>query len=285
MGHLVNPLSFRLYNTKYWTSIWFTKNQEAYLHIHDILVKKFIQKLVFTFFNKTSGILFSHIKLLRSSNKVHAYIFLHDSFLDIVLHHLQKNKRLSRFKRFILRRNTRKFNGKKIRNMSKIILRQIRMLLLYYIRSKFIGKFWTFFKQSCSAFLNKITPVSNLFKFYVVGLSKNNINASMIGQFFNVRLKQYYTIWEIFRSINFYFKTLIHKKKIINGYKISFSGRFSRKQRTSYGWKNFGTLNTSSTKSNLDYTNIVIPLRYSLCSLKIWIALNKKKRKSIKFLV
>lgn len=57
----------------------------------------------------------------------------------------------------------------------------------------------------------------------------------MIGQFFNLRLKQYYTIWEIFRSINFYFRTLIYKKKIMSGYKIAFSGRFSRKQRTSYG--------------------------------------------------
>ena len=86
--------------------------------------------------------MFSHIKLVRSFNKMHVYIFLHDSFLDIILYHLQKNKRLSRFKRFILRRNTRKFfKLKKVRNMSKIILRQIRMLLLYYLRSKFISKF------------------------------------------------------------------------------------------------------------------------------------------------
>lgn len=88
--------------------------------------------------------MFSHIKLLRTRNNIHIYIYLHDSFLDIVLHHLQKNKRISKSKRFILRRVTRKFSmqtTKKIRIVARTLLKQIRTLILYYLKSKFINKF------------------------------------------------------------------------------------------------------------------------------------------------
>lgn len=61
-----------------------------------------------------------------------------------------------------------------------------------------------------------------------------NVNASIISEFFFIRLKQYYTIWEVLKNINFLFRILMRKKKIVRGYKIMCSGRFSRKQRATY---------------------------------------------------
>jgi hypothetical protein len=72
------------------------------------------------------------------------------------------------------------------------------------------------------------------YKLYVLGLAKNNINAHIVAEYFYIRLKQYYTIFEILRSINFFLKQLLYKKKLIKGYKITFAGRFSRKQRATY---------------------------------------------------
>jgi ribosomal protein S3 len=288
MGHLVNPLSFRVYNIKYWASSWFTNNQYAFLNIYDILVKKFLQKVLLIFFGNSNGILFSHIKLLKLHTAINIYIYIHDTFLDVVMHNFNKRKKIIRFKKSVVRRNRRRLYNLTLDTQNWVLfitLKQIRFLLQNYLKRKFLSKFWNFFKRFCITFLNKMTPVQNVFNFKIVGLCKNYVNANIIGQFFYTRLKQYYTIWEILKSINFYLKTLINKKQIIKGYKIMFSGRFSRKQRTTYSWKNFGTLNTSSMKSNLDYTNMVIPLRYSTCSLKIWLTLNQKKINAVNFVV
>ena len=72
----------------------------------------------------------------------------------------------------------------------------------------------------------------------------------------------------------------MYKNSIVKGYKIACSGRFSRKQRTTYTWKVFGSLATSSIKSNLDYDYRTISLKYSACTVKVWVRLNISNRKN-----
>ncbi len=100
-----------------------------------------------------------------------------------------------------------------------------------------------------------------------------------------VRLKQYYTIFEILKSINYFLKFLLFKKQIIKGYKITCSGRFSRKQRATYSWKSFGTLSLSTMKSRLDYSFNTIALKYSSCTIKVWICLHKKNKFLFNFII
>lgn len=83
-------------------------------------------------------------------------------------------------------------------------------------------------------YLQKFDLSSSIKKFFVIGLSKMNVNANIIGEFFFIRLTQYYTIWEVLKNINYLFRSLMKKKKLVKGYKITCSGRFSRKQRTTY---------------------------------------------------
>lgn len=96
-----------------------------------------------------------------------------------------------------------------------------------------------------------------------------NVNANIISEFFFIRLTQYYTIWEVLRNINFLFKSLMRGKRLVKGYKITCSGRFSRKQRTTYSWKAFGSLAFSTVKSKLDYSYKTIALKYSACTIKV----------------
>jgi ribosomal protein S3 len=132
--------------------------------------------------------------------------------------------------------------------------------------------------------ISKLTFIKNI-SIRVISLCKYSINANIIGQFFSIRLQQYYTIWEIFKNIKVLFKKLMFTHNVLKGYKIIFSGRFSRKQRTTYSWKNFGTLGPATVKSKLDYSNTVIPLRYSLCSIKVWICLKNKNINTIDFII
>lgn len=112
-----------------------------------------------------------------------------------------------------------------------------------------------------------------------------NVNANIISEFFFIRLKQYYTIWEVLKNINYLFKILMRKKKIVKGYKITCSGRFSRKQRATYSWKSFGSLALSTMKSKLDYSYRTIALKYSSCTIKVWVRLNKKRNKLVDFII
>lgn len=68
---------------------------------------------------------------------------------------------------------------------------------------------------------------------HLIGLSRIAISAGIVAEYFRIRLVQYYTVWEVLRSVNYLFKTMMRKGVVI-GYKISCSGRFSRKQRTTY---------------------------------------------------
>jgi ribosomal protein S3 len=75
------------------------------------------------------------------------------------------------------------------------------------------------------------------------------------------------------------------KKRIVKGYKITCSGRFSRKQRATYSWKSFGSLAFSTVKSKLDYSYRTIALKYSSCTIKVWVRLGKKHKNLVDFVV
>lgn len=91
----------------------------------------------------------------------------------------------------------------------------------------------------------------------------------MISEFILIRLKQYYTVWEVLKNISFLFKILMYRKGLVKGYKITCSGRFSRKQRTTFSWRKFGNLSFSSMKSRLDYSYRSLALKYSTVTIKV----------------
>ena len=117
----------------------------------------------------------------------------------------------------------------------RIVLKYSRKLFFLFLKNKILRVFWNNFKDVLNFYISKVLGSSKSFvNTYILGLSKMNVNASIISEFFFIRLKQYYTIWEVLKNINFLFRILMRKKKIVRGYKIMCSGRFSRKQRATY---------------------------------------------------
>jgi ribosomal protein S3 len=55
---------------------------------------------------------------------------------------------------------------------------------------------------------------------------------------------------------------------------MAFKGRFSRKQRASSIWFNYGKVPLNSIKASIDYSFFTVPLRNSAVSIKIWIYKN-----------
>lgn len=288
MGHLVNPLSYRLYTIRYWNQVWFAQNNYPALLNENILLDLFFRRMFYIGLRLDKvGILFSHIKMLRSFSSTRFYLFIHDSYLDVLLYEINRlwkirdirenyNRRF--IKRLFLGLEFVKLNksdeAKFLKYLKKTYSFRLHFFISKYIKFKFLKQYWTIIKQLFFLNLKKI-GIINYSKLFIVGLSKWNVNASIIAEFFYIRLKQYYTIWEILRTINYLFKLLRFKYRIIKGYRIVFSGRFTRKQRSTYSWRTVGSISPSTVKSNLDYCHTSVVLKYSICTVKVWVRLKK----------
>ncbi len=301
MGHVINPISYRLYNIRYWNNNWFSNNLNySYLVNQDILLDRFFRKFLISHLGSTAvGIIFVNLKIIRFFDNISLYLYVHDSFLDLLFFNLKKNARFVLIRRLFNKRFYKKYRrvlrqGKQFKKLKtrlfiflkkKIILKYSRKLFFLFIKNKILKVYWDSFKSLSLFYLKKFSCLNFVSKIFVIGLSKMNVNANIISEFFFIRLTQYYTIWEVLRNINFLFKSLMRGKRLVKGYKITCSGRFSRKQRTTYSWKAFGSLAFSTVKSKLDYSYKTIALKYSACTIKVWVRLGKKKTNLADFVV
>lgn len=298
MGHVINPISYRLYNIRYWNNNWFNSGiNYSYLVNQDILIDRLVKKLFTSYLDSTNvGVIFVNLKIIRFFDNLSLYIYIHDSFFDLLFFNLKKNARFLLIKRLFSKKFYKKYRrairiNKQLQSRlfiilkKKIILKYSRKLFFLFIKNKILKIYWDNFKGLLIFYLKKFCHSNSFLKVFIVGLSKMNVNASIVSEFFFIRLTQYYTIWEVLRNINFLFKSLMRKQKIVKGYKITCSGRFSRKQRTTYSWKAFGSLAFSTVKSKLDYSYRTIALKYSSCTIKVWVRLGRKKTNLVDFVI
>ena len=59
-------------------------------------------------------------------------------------------------------------------------------------------------------------------------------------------------------------------RRSLIGLRINSSGRFTRAQRASHDSLQFGRVPLNNFSLNIDYINRTVPLRYGVCSIKIW---------------
>lgn len=253
----------------------------SYLLNQDILIYRFFRKFLMVQLDSTSiGVIFVNLKIIRSFDSIALYFYIHDSFLDLLFFNLKKNARFVLIKRLFNKRFYKKYRRSLRRNKQlntklftllkrKVILKYSRKLFFLFIKNKILKIYWDNFKTLSLFYLKKFNKSNFFSEIFIIGLSKMNVNANIISEFFFIRLTQYYTIWEVLRNINFLFKSLMKGKKLVRGYKITCSGRFSRKQRATYSWKAFGSLAFSTVKSKLDYSYKTIALKYSSCTIKV----------------
>jgi len=60
-------------------------------------------------------------------------------------------------------------------------------------------------------------------------------------------------------------------KSFLYGFKFHFVGRFTRKQQSASMWFRQGFLPVSTMDAEVDYGIFTIPLRFSACTVKIWL--------------
>ena len=153
------------------------------------------------------GVIFVNLKIIRSFNNLNLYVYIHDSFLDLTFQDLKKSRRYFRLKRalikaffFRFKRRYRQFKdlGKSLRPFrlikKRLIFKYTRMILFLFLKNKVLRVYWDSFKGLMRFYLKKIAISIPNVNIFIVGLSKLNVNANIISEFFFIRLKQYYTI-------------------------------------------------------------------------------------------
>src|SRR5690348_991582 len=112
MGHIINPLSYRLYNIRYWNNNWSTlnKNNYSYLVNQDQLLENFCRKVLIKYFNSVKlGLIFLNLKIIRYFNSVNLYLYVHDSLLDLFFFNLKKNKIFLTLRKKIFKRISKRY--------------------------------------------------------------------------------------------------------------------------------------------------------------------------------
>lgn len=133
MGHLINPVSYRLTINRAWENSWFahTSYEYHYLNVSQINIKFFIKK----FFNlkvfPENGFLYSHSKIFNFSEKVSIRIFLYKTTLNL------------------------NFKVRKLRSLSFILAKNFYKHIMYKVMLQFMHLFKFYFfilKRSCLSF-------------------------------------------------------------------------------------------------------------------------------------
>ncbi len=153
------------------------------------------------------GLILVNLKIIRSFNSLSLYIYVHDSFLDLLFFNLKKEKKYIFVKRYYHQRFFRKYRGFMrsepyrsstgllYRLRRGVVLKYSRKLFFLFLKNKILRVFWDNFKNVLNFYISKVlVSGKNFISTYILGLSKMNVNANIISEFFFIRLKQYYTI-------------------------------------------------------------------------------------------
>jgi len=297
MGHVVNPINYRLGYNRYWNSTWGVSDLKNYAHLsnQDFLLKK----LIFSFFNQWSvqsaNFIVSDVKVLRKFNDLNLFIYIYDStweeFLgDFYYKFLESHKYSKILRRKFKNKIRYKFwenrwkykRNLKIRSLMssstsqyKVYLNELFSFYVFFVRSHLQKPIYKYLKYVLTFHVNKLLQNKSKISLYFIGLTNNTITASFLAKFLTIKLERSFFLFEVLKIINKSLKSLV-SRRILHGYRIKFSGRYSRKQMAVALINGFGSFARSSIETRLDYAFSTAKLRFSTCGIKVWLAFSSK---------
>jgi hypothetical protein len=145
MGHIVNPISYRLYTIRYWNNNWFVSSKINYPYIfnQDVLLQKFFRKIFVLLNSVKAGVVFVNLKVIRSFNSLSFYVYVHDGFSDLLFFDLRRHYRFSLIRKFLKRFFAGRYNGcKRSRQLhylaKKITRRYPRKFFFLFLKNRIL---------------------------------------------------------------------------------------------------------------------------------------------------
>ena len=137
----------------------------------------------------------------------------------------------------------------------------VRFLQRYVLKGRKV--LYKYLNSYFSSYASKILGIPVVFRFNL--LPQRIPSVSLLGNYIIRKLYYKFRLNQILNPII----RRVSRRSLI-GLRINTSGRFTRAQRASHGRVQFGQVPLNNFALNIDYINKTIPLRYGVCSIKVW---------------
>ncbi len=133
------------------------------------------------------------------------------------------------------------------------------------------GKFKSALKQTLKVIFQKMLgPRANV-DILVRLINDNQVNAEFLARYIAIRLQQGVKVRKVLNTIKRSLNGLMDKKLLL-GFRIKLSGRFSRVQQASCSIGGDGILSRNEVTSDVDYAFRTANLKFSVCGVKVLLA-------------
>lgn len=293
MGHLVNPIGFRLGIIRFWTAecCSYSNKYVNFLFFFNLAIEKYLLlKYCQKKFITSRQIFLTSIKLIYHIKSVYCVFYFYNMFFEstrpfqkqfFLLRKLKKNKKfISLLNQLIILINKSSFIRAGIVDLVFISYYVISLIIfpIKLCRSSKVSSDVSYedaminFTKYCRIVKTHLFLLNKrcyfpVLKFLLIKKNDYNVNARLVALYIKMRFQQRYQMKSILRPA---FKW-IRELNTIKGFKVACSGRISRKQRATYYWKSGGSLGYGNPKVMLDYAFESVPLRFGTCGIKVWL--------------
>jgi len=295
MGYITNAVGLRLnLNQRGWSSKLVTSSN---FNIFLYQLKNYLSDLLFSSRFQNKGFIYSHAAVKLYLDRIEIVLFVYDGRLEEQISYLRtlmdrpfwklkrpyaiRHKKLkglyhyrthSRIKRKLDYTFSRTikfldfavsiYNFRKISSVIKF-----RRLIFGKLRIYFLSRKAAAITYSLKKYFNfSIACV----KFSPIGTDPV-LNPLVVARYIIRKLYHKYRLMEIInplvKGISNYF----------TGVRIDCAGRFTRAQRASFSSLQLGRVPLNSFRYPIEYAHATIPLKYGMCSIKVWLCYNTKR--------
>lgn len=157
-----------------------------------------------------------------------------------------------------------KFNTLNIR-MRKIYYLLVRYYYTIYVQPDYYKKLSTV----VGGLVWKMSFLHARVRFF--GITNDDVSAIFLARYLSKRLEQRYTWYELMKPLKREMKLLGHHFRLITGYKLQFSGRLVRRDRSRTAFVRGGSLPASTYMRYAEHAFTLSYLRNGACSIRVWL--------------
>jgi len=307
MAQKVIPISFRLNKLKNWESSWISEKKDYSKFLHfDLELRKYVETL---FTKNLNELYFNKVFIKQNSNTIYIYIYVYSG--NYKLNYLLKRKKEE------IEKNIQKIFPKELANNFKLSLINTNQLIYKKKRNfKFYKKKRLTYKQKYklslfkTKYFSKYFPKNQfpevyenlnltkfkfrrykkrkkkkIFNFQIMKITRilNAAiavkNAEILSIFLERNLrKQKKHVMYVRRNVITILSKIFEKNKHFIGYRIQLKGRMNGKKRKQKASFQEGPIPLSKIDSDIKYSYKRALTRYGICSIKVWLVFNKKKK-------
>ena len=129
--------------------------------------------------------------------------------------------------------------------------------------------FFNFLKLFLLPYINKISIVPIKLEFF--GISNDTVSSNFLAKFLIKKLEQKFKLIDLFGPIADDLRLFVENGYLIEGYKMQFIGRLSRRDRVRTVWIAGGKLPLTSVTKNVDHSYMLGVLKNGVCCIRVWL--------------